>query len=294
KARSGEQELPTSCGGDGKVYVTLQPGGGAAAVFDPNTLEYGLSGGVVANPTGWQRDRVETLTADGVRRYQFKEEVKGAYHEWTEVRWDGQSVKAERIVRKLNQNQGPRDLSGQLSDGLSRYVNGPDNQNIPLGLTVLGDGSFQIAPPSLGDTASKNAVKLLLGDVITPFMQHQKQQGWAGTFRPFSGEAPKGLFPQLSNQEAPSAVGPPPTPVATPQPAWAQTNPGQPAIPGMPAFPSQPPRPPAPPPPSPVSDPARELSARYPGLPAQKIQAALFLADGDPARADRILKAAQG
>ncbi|GMU50949.1 MAG: hypothetical protein AMXMBFR33_00950 [Candidatus Xenobia bacterium] len=329
-ARTGQDARETQVGSDGRVYVQLEPGA-PAVVFDPRNLDFGLSGGCTPTQAGWNRGQMELLDQNGVRKYIFNEEMEHVSpgvvrNEYTEVRWDGQQLTANRVIR--TQGQAQVESGGQLMSGLKSYVHGPDNQDIHLDVQGNADNSLTVTPPKLGQLASKNAVRLLFGDVVTPYMQHQKNQGYAGTFMPLSALPPGTLFPALVGglQAPPRAPvqAPPPLPPAPPpsqnQGLMEQLGFGgndqeggslmdQLGLDGL--FGQRPqPAPPGPPPQAPVSfgqpaptqqapvqfgppavsaDPLQALRQRYPQASEAKLQAAWTLADGNPQKAEQLL-----
>ncbi len=322
-ASTGQDARETQVGSDGRVYVQLEPGS-PAVVFDPRNLDFGLSGGCTPTQAGWSRGQMELLDQNGVRKYIFNEEMEHVSqgvvrNEYTEVRWDGKELTANRVIR--TQGQAPDQAGGQLMSGLKNYVHGPDNQDIQLGVQGNADNSLTVTPPKLGQLASKNAVRLLFGDVVTPYMQHQKNQGYAGTFMPLSAVPPGTLFPALVGglqaPPRPPVVAPPPLPPAPPPSQnhglMEQLGFGgndqeggfmdQLGLDGL--FGQRPqPAPPGPPPQAPVSfgqppvqfgspaaqaDPLQALRQRYPQASEAKLQAAWTLADGNPQKAEQLL-----
>lgn len=275
---------------------------------------------------------MELLDQNGVRRYIFNEEMEHGppgvvRNEYTEVRWDGKQLTANRVIR--TQGQAQDEAGGQLMSGLKTYIHGSDNQDIQLGVQGNADNSLTITPPGLGQLASKNAVRLLFGDVVTPYMQHQKNQSYAGTFMPLSALPAGTLFPALVGglQAPPRAPiqAPPPLPPAPPasqnqglmeqlgfggndqQPGSFVDQLGldglfgqrpQPAPPGPPpqapvSFGQAAPSPAQPPPvqfgPAAQADPLQALRQRYPQASEAKLQAAWTLADGNPQKAEQLL-----
>ncbi len=330
-ACTGEDARETRVGSDGRVYVQLEPGS-PAVVFDPRNLDFGLSGTSTPTQAGWNREQMELLDQNGVRKYLFNEEMEHVSpgvvrNEYTEVRWDGQQLTANRVIR--TQGQTPEQAGGQLLSGFKNYVHGPDNQDIQLGVQGNADNSLTITPPKLGQLASKNAVRLLFGDVVTPYMQHQKNQGYAGTFMPFSALPPGTLFPALVGglQAPPRAPvqAPPPLPPAPPptqnQGLMEQLGLGgndqegggfmdQLGLDGLFGQRPRQPAPQGPPPQAPVNfaqpapeqsppvqfgppptqaDPLQALRQRYPQASEAKLQAAWTLADGNPQKAEQLL-----
>ncbi len=218
-----KEAKPAQVGSDGRVYVELEKGA-PSVVFDPQNLDFGLAADAAPTPTGWQRSRMEVVDQQGIRHYRFNEEAKAVAPgvtrtEFTEVTWnhDQRQLAAQRVVRTTGEQPvAADDYAGKMLQTVKNTVSGA-NAEIPLGVQGNQNGSFAVSPPNLGQLANKNAVRLLFGDVLTPFMQKQKAAAFAGTFMPFSAVPMGSLFPVLVGGQAPVDKPPMAVPPAMPQ-----------------------------------------------------------------------------
>lgn len=215
-AHIGEEfkdQKPTQMGSDGRVYVELEKGS-PAVVFDPRSLDYGLSGGSVQTPTGWQRTQMELIDQHGTRHYIFNESASSTAHgvknEFTEVKYDGRGMTGARVVRTTG---GPPPAGNDF--GLGGLMGGPENSQVPMGVRMNQDNSMTLEAPRLSQMANKGGLNMLMGKLTG------KSENVAGTFMPFSAMHPGSLFPALLGGQPidrPQVQVPPPLP---PPPAAA-------------------------------------------------------------------------
>lgn len=178
------QPLPATLCQDGKIYVHMQPNA-PLAVFDPNTLEFGLTSEFKRDPQYGTtlRDHAQLVAPDGTRRSIFNEAVgmMPGQHQFTEIREGPQGQMS--AARWDNQQWHPLDVMGNAFQGYtvgqkpSWYQPGQQYQMHLMPFSACAPGTLfpsvqqavqpQPQPQQVMDPMAEVAAALNRGDLAT-------------------------------------------------------------------------------------------------------------------------------